>query len=120
MEWYIPITILPGVGMMILSTSNILISLNDEIRELNGEKEKYKSITSAKIKQLKRLNYALIVQYISAFLFVTGGVIGGVIKNDKPTIYLVFLGVVLLATSIILLIKYSLKSLIIRQKHLTI
>ena len=48
MEWYIPITILPGIGLLILSTSNFLIALNNEIKELNNDKEKYQSIVTEK------------------------------------------------------------------------
>ena len=60
--------------MIILSTSNLLIAINNEIRDLNIEKDKYQTIISAKIKQLKRLNYALIAEYLSAFIFVIGGI----------------------------------------------
>ena len=83
MEWYIPLTILPGIGMLILSTSNLLIAINNEIRDLNQEKDKYGVIISAKIKQLKRLNYALIAEYVSAFVFVMGGILGGMTKSDN-------------------------------------
>lgn len=34
MEWYVPMTILPGIGLIILSTSNFLIALNIEIAQL--------------------------------------------------------------------------------------
>ncbi len=118
MEWYIPITILPGIGLIILSTSNILIALNDEISELNKEKEKYQSIIIKKLNQLKELNYALIGQYISAFTLVIGGILGKVSQSENLTIYMVVTGVIFLTISIILLIHYSFKSLIIRQEHL--
>jgi len=29
MQWYIPITIIPGIGLIIISTSNLLIALNN-------------------------------------------------------------------------------------------
>ncbi len=118
MEWYIPITILPGVGFFILSTSNILIALNDEIRILNTEKSKYKKIISQKLKQLIKLNYALIIQYCSGLLFVLGGVLGEITKNNNLIIYTVFIGVIFLSISIGLLIQYSINSLKIRQEHL--
>ncbi len=120
MEWYIPITIIPGIGMFIISTSNLIISLNNEIRELNIDKEKYEQIIEVKLTQLKKLNYALIIQYLSAFLFVVGGILGEVTKNESFIVYLVFLGIIFLTISIGLLIHYSLKSLRIRQKHLTL
>jgi len=74
MEWNIPITILPGIGMFIISTSNLIIALNDEIRELNVEKEKFHISIIKKIFHLKRLNLSLIGQYISALSLVLGGI----------------------------------------------
>lgn len=38
MEWYIPITILPGIGMLILSTTNQMMMLSAEIGELLSDK----------------------------------------------------------------------------------
>lgn len=35
MEWYLPITIMPAIGLIILSTTNFIIALNNEIYELN-------------------------------------------------------------------------------------
>lgn len=118
MEWYIPITIIPAIGLLTLSTVNLLVSLNNEIRELNKEKEKYISIIQLKLGQLKELNYALIAQYLAAFLFVIGGISGQISKSDMIVVYLVLLGVVFLTISIGLLIYYALKSVAIRQKHL--
>jgi hypothetical protein len=34
MEWYIPISLLPGIALIILSTSNFILALNNEIKEL--------------------------------------------------------------------------------------
>jgi hypothetical protein len=31
MEWYLPITVLPALGLPILSTSNFIIASNEEI-----------------------------------------------------------------------------------------
>ena len=117
MEWYIPITILPGIGLLILSTSNFLIALNNEIKELNIDKEKYQSIVTEKIGQLKKLTYALIAQYLSAFSFVVSGIFGEISKIEGMMIYLAFTGVVFLAISIVLLIHYSIRTLKIRQQH---
>lgn len=119
MEWYIPITLLPGIALLILSTSNILISLNNEIKDLNNDKEKYKLIILKKLIQLKKINYALVGQYLSSLFLVIAGVLGGITKNEPLLIYLVISGVILLSISIGLLIHYSFKSLKIRQEHLS-
>ena len=118
MEWYIPITIIPAVGLLTLSTVSLIVSLNNEIRELNNEKEKYKPIILDKLKQLKELNFALVAQYLTAFLFVTGGISGQVFDSEKLPEYLVLIGVFFLTISLGLLIYYALRSIVIRQKHL--
>jgi len=120
MEWYLPITIIPGIGLIISSTSQLLIALNEEIRELNIEKEKFKLTIKAKLKQLRNLNYSLVAQYISAFLFVVGGILGEITNKEYVIIYFVFVGVIFLTIAIILLIQYSFRSISIRQKHLKI
>ncbi len=120
MEWYIPITILPGIGFLILSTANFLISLNDEIKELEEDCKKNYSIIKQKLIQLKKLNYSLIGQYLSSFFLVIGGIAGELFKNPNLVNYFVFAGVLILMISIALLIIYSIKSLQIRQEHLKI
>lgn len=120
MEWYVPITILPGIGLMILSTSNLLIALNSEIKELEHAKDILYVTITQKIVQLKRLNYALIGLYIASLLLVLGGVSGELFINKKWMNYIVFAGVLFLAISILLLVLYSIKSLKIRSKHLKI
>ncbi len=41
MQWILPLTVLPGIALIILSTSNLVISLNNEITQLNKEKDKH-------------------------------------------------------------------------------
>ena len=40
MEWYGPLTILPTIGLLILSTSRFIISLNEEVSKLERDKMK--------------------------------------------------------------------------------
>jgi hypothetical protein len=120
MEWYIPISILPGIGLFILSTSNFLIALNNEIQQLNEDKEKHQVIIAKKIQQLKRLNFALLGEYGSALALVVAGILEGITHNETLTIYLVITGVFFFALSISFLIHYSLNSLKIRQEHLNL
>ena len=56
MQWYIPITIIPGIGLIIMSTSNLLIALTTEVSALNRKREVFHEIIELKIAQLKRLN----------------------------------------------------------------
>jgi hypothetical protein len=121
MQWIIPITVLPGIALIVLSTSNILLSLNNEITQLNKEKEKYREIIRLKLKQMKRLNWSLVLSYIGILIFLVSGVLGAI--SDPENIYTVssmVAGVLVLIIAIVLLIIFGFKSINIRKRHLSL
>ncbi len=121
MEWYVPITILPGVSLLILSTVNLIISLNEELKQLNKERKLYVEIIELKLKQLEVLSYSMIALYIATFLMVLTGILAGILDGNLfITTSILLIGILVLSFAIILLIRYSIKSLLIRQKHLKI
>ena len=69
LEWYAPLTILPAVGLIILSTSNFLVALNNEIYQLEKDGDINEWIINQKLKQLKRLGIAMTLLYSSALFF---------------------------------------------------
>jgi hypothetical protein len=120
-NWHLPMTILPGIGLLILSTSNLMITLSNEIASLMKEQSKEESIISRKLIQLKTLNRAMVFFYVAvAFLAITG-VLGGLqitsIKNSL--VYLAVIGIVIMLSGIFSLIKYSYKAVSIRQDQFT-
>ena len=118
-NWYVPITILPGIGLLILSTSNLLIALSSEIAERIKLKKCNDSITTKKLKQLHLLNKGLVGLYIGAATLVAAGMFFGIqnfyaiSKNIGITSMLI--GVLSTFISISYLIKYSLRAVKIRQ-----
>ncbi|MCK4853520.1 MAG: hypothetical protein KAT31_04650 [Bacteroidales bacterium] len=119
MQWIIPITVLPGIALIVLSTSNLVISLNKEITQLNKTRDKYKHIIELKIVQLKRLNWALVLMYIGILIFLASGVLGAITEPDNIyTVSSMIAGVLVLIIAIFLLIIYGFKSIYIREKHL--
>ena len=116
-NWYLPITIVPGIGLLILSTSNLMITLSNEIDSLIKEQNISKSIISRKLTQLKTLNRAMVLLYTAIACLAIAGVIGGLqieaIKNGLT--YASILGILILLIGIIFLIKYSFKAVSIRQ-----
>jgi hypothetical protein len=50
---YLPITIVPGIGLLILSTSNLMVTLSNALSGLIKEQSKMDSIISRKLTQLK-------------------------------------------------------------------
>jgi len=118
MEWYLPITILTGLGLILLSTSNFLISLNSEIIEMKKNTENFREIIDLKIDQLKRLNWALVGLYAAIFTFLLSGILGVFFSKDNLIPFLVLLGgTILVLISSVILIIYGFKSIAIRQKH---
>lgn len=118
MEWYLPMTIIPGVGLIIMSTSNIMLILNKEITDLIAVKTADCEVVRAKLLQLKRLSISIVFQYIAVFLFLLAGVILAVFSNCEflSKGFLIF-GVLSLCSSIAILLVYSIKAVSIRQIH---
>jgi len=120
MPWYLPITILPGIALLILSTTNLITVLNDEISKLNLKKDFYKSVIKKKINQLKLLIIIILGLYISTFLMVLSGLLTAIEFNlslNLPKIILL-IGVLVLFVAIVLLIVYTIRSYKIRLYHL--
>jgi len=120
MEWYGPVTVLPAIGLLVLSTSNFIVSLNDELTGLEKDKVKHQEIIRLKISQLKRLGIANSCLYASALLFLVAGMSKAVTLNDDLFFYIMLSGVITTTAALVFLFIHSLKSVQIRQKHLEI
>ncbi len=119
MEWYLPMTIIPGIGLLILSTSNIMLALNSEINELEMESTQNIEIIRLKLAQLKRLSVSIVFLYIGVLLFL----LAGVLKSFDDQLIglfkgLLLAGVVSVIISIVFLLIHSIRAVYIRQKHL--
>ena len=73
--WYLPITILPGIGLLILSTTNLIISLNEELERLLKEADEFQVLINRKLSQMRLLTYGMAGLYISTALMVLSGLI---------------------------------------------
>ena len=58
-DWYAPLTFLPAIGLLIMSTSSFIVSLNDEIYRLEEPEDCDFAIIQLKLKQLKKLGLAM-------------------------------------------------------------
>jgi uncharacterized membrane protein (DUF441 family) len=121
MQWIIPITVLPGIALIVMSTSNILLSLNNEVALLSKEKEKYREIIGMKLIQMKRLNWSLVLLYIGILIFLVSGVLGALTDPENfYTVSSMIAGVLVLIGAIVLLIIFGFKSIKIRKRHLSL
>lgn len=119
MDWFIPITILPGIGMLVLSTTSQMMALSGEIeRLLSAQKDDYQlHIIDLKIKQLERLTQASTLLYISAALYVLSGITAALFAVTKADQWILIAGVIVTFIALALLITYSYKAINIRKSQ---
>ena len=116
-NWLLPITIVPGIGLLILSTSNLMVTLSNELNTLINEDQKNEDIISRKLIQLKTLNRAMVFFYIAVACLAVSGLIGGLqlISIKESATYISIIGIVIMLLGLLSLIKYSYKAVSIRQ-----
>ena len=121
-NWVIPLTLLPGIGMIIMSTSNLSTAISQEISSLIHEQAEDTHLIEQKISQMSLLNVALVALYIGTASFALTGLIGGVsaiqhlMVHDSVTIFLVIgIGCLLVAT--IFLITFSIRAVKIKRNQ---
>ncbi|WP_340077314.1 hypothetical protein [Leptobacterium sp. I13] len=117
-NWYVPITILPGIALLILSTSNMLIALSNEISKLIKENTN-PDLTAKKLKQLSLLTKAMVGLYLAAGTMVIAGITAGIrnyitLIKGVATIFMLA-GTISLFISIGLLITFSIHAVRIRH-----
>lgn len=120
MSWYLPITIIPGLGMLILSTVTQILSLSTEINQLLSKEcsSFQQQLSERKIKQLGLLTRANALLYLATGSYVLSGILGVVFENKSifniPSITL-YIGTIFIFIAITLLIIYAFKAVKIRK-----
>lgn len=122
MDWYIPITILPAVGLLIVSTTAQMMGLSTEIGGILSKKCTLfeHKISELKIKQLTRLTRSTALLYVSAACFVLAGILGAILTEDlgiyvKVPQYVLLFGVILILMALGLLVVYGFSTIGIRK-----
>jgi len=122
MEWYLPITIIPGVGLLINSTTTQIMALSSEINTLVSKQcnNFQHSIADRKIKQLTLLSRANFFLYLSVAFYVFSGILG-VITESKGSLSLpnlsLYIGTLAIFAAIILLNVYAFRAVKIRREQ---
>ncbi|GAB5527720.1 MAG: hypothetical protein Roseis2KO_55920 [Roseivirga sp.] len=121
-NWIIPLTLLPGIGMMIMSTSHLSTAISQEISGLIHEDRCDTHLVEQKISQMSLLNRALVALYLGAASFAITGLIGAVsavqdlMIRDTFTVCLILgIGCLLIAT--IFLITFSMRAVRIKKNQ---
>jgi hypothetical protein len=116
-SWILPITPLPGIGLLIMSTSNIVVALSEEIDHIEHQHQKMTPLIELKINQLDLHNKALLGLYISAGTFTLTGIIMGIYSDQQFIKWILGVEVLIVFISLLLLIIYSFKSVKIRRNQ---
>ena len=115
-NWYLPITIVPGLGLLILSTSNLMVTLSNEINTMI-ESSKQKIIITKKIKQLKLLNMAMVFFYVAVAFLLISAVINGLYTVEKTSLYISVLAIIFALIGLFSLVIFSFRAVSIRQNQ---
>ena len=118
MEWYLPITILPGLGMLIFSTTNQMLAISAEVGVLmSGPCSSFEhKVADLKIKQITLLTYAATLLYFGAGTYVLSGIIGATLSGIELYANITLIGGTLAVfVSLFLLVVYSFKAIGIRK-----
>lgn len=117
-EWYFPITILPAVALIIMSTTHLASNLSIEISSLIKEDcESDRRIIQRKIEQLTRLSISLSFLYVSSALLVFSGLINGISELPLVAKICLYISVVFILAALIYLIIYSVFAVIIKKSY---
>ncbi len=122
--WIIPLTVLPGIGLIIMSTSNLVNGLTGEINLLM-DKNRFKEldIIERKISQLGLLNRALVALYISAAACALAGCLGAILHQHYAMEIMIYeeilFGAAILALfmATIMLIIYAYRAVRIKREQ---
>ena len=74
-NWYLSITMTTGIGLIIWSTSKLMVSLSKEMGLDNLEGEKVNYLIARKLKQFRLLNKAIVFLYLSVAFFIISGLV---------------------------------------------
>jgi hypothetical protein len=115
-NWYLPITIVPGLGLLILSTSNLMLTLSNEI-SMMIDHSKDKTIITRKLVQLKLLNMAMVFFYIAVALLLVSAVLNGLYAIEKTSLYISVVAIFSALVGLFSLVVYSFRAVTIRQNQ---
>ena len=107
----LPLSLMPGVGLMIMSTVNLSIYLSQEIQVLLQQTLLEQALTLKKIQQLKRLNQSLFCLYASAGAFLSASISSLFEDLSWLTRWGISMGVLTWLIALVLLIVFASKAI---------
>lgn len=120
-DWILPITLIPGAGLLIMSTTQLGSALGTEINQLILQEDKmFGGIIQRKIRQLRLLSWTLFALYVASAAFALAGLIGGLeagimIHAATYTFVLIFLGTIGILGGLVMLLIFAFRAVTIKQ-----
>jgi len=121
--WLTPLILLPGVALLIVSTSNRFSQIHTEFHRLVDHPDDHAKIVSRHLAQRARFfRDALVAMYVSVGLLSLGSLLGGVVNLWRPNSLwivggLIILGISCLVFASIQLVRESLLCLRVISDH---
>jgi len=122
--WLAPLLILPGISLLIVSTSSRFANLHTEVHHWITQREHPEVIQMADLdKRAKLFRNALVSLYACVFAFVLASAAGAVVEfgggdPDVVVFSIAMFGILCLAYGSIALVRESMLSLEIIQSHM--
>ncbi len=123
-DWILPITLLPAVGLFIMSTTALSSATSSELNLLIFSRNCMQpDIIRQKIKQLRKLSIALFGLYMGASSFAVAGLLGGLSNQNYLdnmigiVNILLFIGVFFVVAALSMLVSYAMSAVKIKQQQ---
>ena len=117
-EWYIPISIIPSIALLLNSTTSLTLGITDELYKKQNDYRKHKHIIHAKLKQVKLLSATSVILYISLCVLVATVLLSGLgIALPVHTDIGMLVAISLFFCAIVLMIIFSINAYTIRQRQ---
>jgi len=119
--WLSPLLLLPGCGLLIMSTSSRYSRLHEELHHLmHHASDEARSLVASFRMRSRLFRNALVLMYLSVALFALAGLAGGLAigPGTVALVSLTFSGILLLLLAAAMLVAESLASHKIIEAHL--
>ena len=117
-EWYIPISIIPSIALLLNSTTQLTLGITDELYKKQKEYKKYEHIIHAKLRQVKLLSATSVILYISLGVLVATVLLTGLkVCTPMHTDIGMLVSLSLFFFAISLMIVFSINAYTIRQRQ---
>ena len=114
----LPLTLIPGVGVAIMSTVHLSTQLSKEMQHLLESPVDVDFILEQKLRQLKRLGQSLFCLYASTSTFLFAA-LAGLLFATQPliSILLLSIGIITWIIALVLLTRFASKAIHIKQQQ---